>query len=144
MKYKLTWKNILQENLYRFVVIGFPVFLLATLALMLFIQFLSGELGMYSFSDYISGIGSTFLTLIVVYMCLLLFIFATSFSYWKNSIVGEHELQLDDDFFIWKSARQEVKTKLSLLRDFTVKRKSLIIKFDGIKKAKIEKNWILE
>ena len=86
----------------------------------------------------------TFPTLLVTYTCVVFFAFATSFRYWKNTIVGEHELVMDEEFFIWKSSKQEVKTKLSLLKDFTIKRNALIIKFEGIKKAKILKKWIQE
>ena len=74
----------------------------------------------------------------------MFFIFATSFHYWKNHIVGEHELRIDEDFFIWKSSTQEVKTKLSLLKNFTVKHDTLLIKFEGIKKAKILRKWVYE
>lgn len=144
MKYKLTWKDIFIANSFRFIVIGFPIFIVLTSLVTLLIDFFTGEFSQYSFSSYIVGLYSAFPLLIVIYSCLILFIATMSFSHWRKNIIGEHELFMDEEFFIWKSSRQEVKTKLSLLKDFTVKRKHLIIKFDGIKKAKIEKNWILE
>jgi len=84
------------------------------------------------------------MTLVVVYACVVFFVVALSFRTWKNTIVGEHEIIMDKEFFIWKSSRQEVKTKLDLLKDFTIKRKHLIIKFDGIRKSRIAKSWIQE
>lgn len=143
MKYKLTWKDIIVANAYKFFVVGFPIYLILVLFIVLLMDFIEGRLGYYSISDYMYGIITTIPMIIIIYASLVVFLCITSWKYWKNNIIWEHELKVTKDSFIWKSRKQEVKTSLSLLKNFVVQRKKITIKFEGIRKAKISKKWII-
>lgn len=144
MKYKITWTDICIENFYKFGMIGFPVFIFFAFFSSIFIDFLSGDLWLYSIQDYIVWIYSIFFVLFFIYIGAMVLMIELSFRYRKNTVVGEHEIFTDTKYLVWKWEKQEIKTKLDLLRDLTVRRNYITLKFDGVHSITIAKRCIQE
>lgn len=143
MKYKLTWTDIFTANFYRFFVVGFPCYIFTVCVIGFIMIFFEWDIWNYSFYQYIVGFYEAFYTVIFIYLLLIVLLCILSWKYWKRVVMWEHELSITKDFFIWKSQKQEIKTKLNLLRKFKIRRNYILIKFEWIQTAKISKKWII-
>ena len=142
MKYRLTWKDIGEAFFYRHGVLWFVVYI----SFILVVSFIYSSINLgfiINVWDYLTGLTVALPLILIMYLWLLLFIFLYSIPYWKKNIAGDHELYIEDNLFVWKSVSMQVRTDLSRLEYVKIQEKSFTIKFDGMKKTKIQKKWSL-